>query len=142
MPPFGTECLTAVSNKLHSRNLAEISWKGEFSGCTSELATPAQTAENLTQRHWAWVNLHKNRYQGRIKRTITVTTIVFNLKSVSSVGTHCTSTGVKRFLFVLRVASSTKMFHRNRQATGQNIIMWGLLITGMGPIGPTVPSIG
>ena len=29
-PPFWTECLTAVSNKLHSRNLAEISWKGEF----------------------------------------------------------------------------------------------------------------
>ena len=28
--PFWTECLTAVSNKLHSRQLAEISWKGEW----------------------------------------------------------------------------------------------------------------
>ena len=29
-PPSWTECLTALSNKLHSRQLAEISWKGEL----------------------------------------------------------------------------------------------------------------
>ena len=29
-PPFWTECLTALSNKLHSRQQVEISWKGEW----------------------------------------------------------------------------------------------------------------
>ena len=29
-PPFWTECLTALGNKMHSRQLAEISWKGEL----------------------------------------------------------------------------------------------------------------
>ena len=29
-PPSWAECLTALSNKLHSRQLAEISWKGEL----------------------------------------------------------------------------------------------------------------
>ena len=28
--PFRTECLTALGNKMHSRHLAEISWKGEL----------------------------------------------------------------------------------------------------------------
>ena len=29
-PPFWTECLTALGNKMHLRQLAEISWKGEL----------------------------------------------------------------------------------------------------------------
>ena len=29
-PSFWKECLTAVNNKLYSRHLAEISWKGEY----------------------------------------------------------------------------------------------------------------
>ena len=32
-PPFWTECWTAVSNKLHSGHLAEISWKAEYAHC-------------------------------------------------------------------------------------------------------------
>ena len=30
-PPIWTECLTVHSNKIHSRQLTEILWKGELS---------------------------------------------------------------------------------------------------------------
>ena len=35
-PPFWTECLTALGNKMHLRQLAEISWKGELDQPYSE----------------------------------------------------------------------------------------------------------
>ena len=41
-PPSWTECLTALSNKLHSRQLAEISWKGEFKSKGDKLCSSAE----------------------------------------------------------------------------------------------------
>ena len=39
MMPFWTECLTEHVNKLHSRQLVEISWKGELCPVTKRNPT-------------------------------------------------------------------------------------------------------
>ena len=62
-PPFWTECLTALGNKIHLRQIAEISWKGEL--CTALMTVAALRRFSYTNTFQWWTPFRKQQVQSQ-----------------------------------------------------------------------------